>query len=549
MYFRKKTSGGRAYLQIVESRREGAQVRQQVIATLGRIEDLHASGQLERLLRSGARFAAKAIVVDAVNDGTAISADVRRIGPALVFERLWEETGCRSVIEQLAGERKHGFALERAIFLTVLHRLFTGGSDRAADRWREDYRIDGVEGLELHHLYRAMAWLGEELPAAEQDGCTLAPRCLKDIVEERLFERRRDLFTKLDLVFMDTTSLYFEGAGGQTLGRHGYSKDHRPDLRQMILAVLLDGDGRPVCTEMWPGNTADTGSLVPVVDRLRQRFSIGRVCIVADRGMISAETIAELEARGLLYLLGVRERTDKLVRELVLDDPGPFVPLAITKRGKSVDYEAKAVALAGRRYIVCRNHAEAKKDAADRAAILAALEQQLKKGDKALVGNGGYRRFLATTGQNGFVIDRAKAEEDARFDGIFVLRTNTDIAPLDAMLCYKQLTMVEQAFRTTKSLFETRPIFHKLDETIRGHVSCSFLALVLKKALEDRIADLGKPGSWPEILADLDSLTETEVGQDGKRFMLRSAPRPAASLALRAVGVALPPTVRQVAET
>src|SRR6202790_3271083 len=146
MYFRKKTSGGRAYLQIVESRREGAQVRQQVIATLGRVEDLRESGQLERLLRSGARFAAKAIVVDALNDGTAISADVRRIGPGLVFERLWEETGCRSVIEKLAGGRKHGFALERAVFLTVLHRLFAGGSDRAADRWREDYRIDGVEG-------------------------------------------------------------------------------------------------------------------------------------------------------------------------------------------------------------------------------------------------------------------------------------------------------------------------------------------------------------------------------------------------------------------
>src|SRR5450830_272734 len=286
------------------------------------------------------------------------------VGPALVFERLWEETGCRAVIEKLAGERKHGFALERAVFLTVLHRLFAGGSDRAADRWREDYRINGVEGLDLHHLYRAMAWLGEELPASEQDNRTpFAPRCLKDVVEERLFAKRRDLFTKLDLVFMDTTSLYFEGAGGQTLGRRGYSKDHRPDLRQMILAVLLDGDGRPVCTEMWPGNTADTGSLVPVVDRLRQRFSIGRVCIVADRGMISAETIAELEARGLFYILGVRERIDKLVRELVLDDPDPFVPLAITKRGKSVNYEAKAVALAGRRYIVCRNHEEAKKDA------------------------------------------------------------------------------------------------------------------------------------------------------------------------------------------
>src|SRR6202162_5336047 len=162
-----------------------------------------------------------------------------------------------------------------------------------------------------------MAWLAEELSEYQQDGATpFAPRCLKDVVEETLFARRRDLFSTLDLVFMDTTSLYFEGARGQALGRRGFSKDHRPDLNQMILAVLLDGDGRSVCTEMWPGNTADTGSLIPVVDRLRKRFSVRRVCVVADRGMISAETIAE--ARGLLYILGVRERTDKLVRELVL---------------------------------------------------------------------------------------------------------------------------------------------------------------------------------------------------------------------------------------
>jgi len=139
MYFRRKTSAGRAYLQIVESRREGDQVRQQVIATLGRFEDLQASGQLERLLRSGARFAAKAMMLSAVADDAAIKIAVRRVGPALVFERLWEETGCRAVIDDLAGARGHKFALERAVFLTVLHRLFVSGSDRAADRWREDY--------------------------------------------------------------------------------------------------------------------------------------------------------------------------------------------------------------------------------------------------------------------------------------------------------------------------------------------------------------------------------------------------------------------------
>jgi hypothetical protein len=157
------------------------------------------------------------------------------------------------------------------VFLTVLHRPLVNGSDRAADRWREDYAIAGVDALDLHHLYRAMAWLGEELPEEEQDGRTpFAPRCLKDVAEERLFAHRRDLLTRLDLVFMDTTSLYFEGADGQTLGRHGYSKDHRPDLRQMILADPAARNLPPlkkgVPTESATagcGRTSRRGELVP----------------------------------------------------------------------------------------------------------------------------------------------------------------------------------------------------------------------------------------------------------------------------------------------
>ena len=111
-----------------------------------------------------------------------------------------------------------------------------------------------VESRREGAAVRQMAWLGEELLEDQQDGATpFAPRCVKDVLEEDLFDARRDLLTTLDIVFMDTTSLYSEGGGGQTLGRRGFSKDHRPDLNQMILAVLLDGDGRPVCTEMWPG--------------------------------------------------------------------------------------------------------------------------------------------------------------------------------------------------------------------------------------------------------------------------------------------------------
>src|SRR5919199_1667334 len=306
--------------------------------------------------------------------GTVPQLGCKRIGPALLFERLWRETRCREVLEALLAERQFEFAVERAIFLTVLHRLMVAGSDRACEQWRADYRIEGVDDLQLHHLYRAMAWLGEALPAAEQADRTLAPRCVKDVIEETLFARRRDLFTDLSVVFMDTTSLYFEGRGGATLGRRGHSKDYRPQLNQMIVGVILNQVGRPVCSEMWPGDTADVTTLVPVIDRLRRRFAIGRVCIVADRGMISADTITALEARGLEYILGVRERSSKEVREIVLNDASPFVPLVIPRRGRpDTELEAKEVRAGKRRYVVCRNLAEAQQDAATREAVLATL--------------------------------------------------------------------------------------------------------------------------------------------------------------------------------
>ena len=257
--------------------------------------------------------------------------------------------------------------------------------------------------------------------------------------------------------------------------------------------------------------------------------------------------MAELEARRLLYILGVRERSDKLVRELVLDDPGPFVPLMTKKRGKGIDYEAKTVMLAGRRYIVCRNRQEAKKDAADRASIVAALERQLAKGDKALIGNTGFRRYLKTISDEHFAIDPDKIEEEQKFDGIFVLRTNTDLNPLEAMLCYKQLWRVEQTFRTCQAPALSARSSTSSTRQSAVTCSCNFLALVLKSELEERIAALGRSGSWPEIIADLDSLTETEIAYDSKRFIVRSAPRPAATLAYQAASVTLPPTVRNAA--
>jgi hypothetical protein len=387
MFLREKISKGHAYLYLVESVREGGRVRQRVIRALGRKEALLASGELDRLTASFARYSEQAILL---SDMAAGRIACRRIGGPLLFGRLWERLSIAEVLNAALHERRFEFMVERAVFVATLHRLFVSGSDRDCAAWMQDYLIPGAEGLALHHFYRAMAWLGEETAPPSAEG--IAPRCVKDEIEEKLFAQRRDLFTDLSLVFLDTTSLSFYGEGGQRLGQHGHSKDYRPDLKQMILGVVIDSAGRPICTEMVPGNTADVRLLLPILDRLRARFGMGRVCVVADRGFISAATIAALETRGLDYILGARERTDKLVRKVVLDDPKPFVPLLIERQRGETQLFVKEVVVAGRRYVVCRNEAEAEKDRADRQAIIDGLQKQLARGDKAVVGNSAYRR-------------------------------------------------------------------------------------------------------------------------------------------------------------
>jgi hypothetical protein len=549
MFFRVKTSGPRQYLQLVENSWDQGRTKQRVLATLGRLDQLQQSGQLDALLASGARLAQHALLLTAHRDGQLPALTTRRIGPALIFDRLWQLTGGHDVLTALLADRRFEFAVERAVFLTVLHRLFAPGSDRAADQWRADYLIDGTEALQLHHLYRAMAWLGEELSPEQQRGSTrLVPLCTKDRIEEGLFQRRRDLFTQLQVVFFDTTSIYFEGDGGEELGQYGHSKDHRPDLYQMVVGAVLDGAGRPLCCEMWPGNTTDVKTLIPVVDGLYRSFSIVKVCIVADRGMISQETVDDLEQQGWPYILGARMRRCKEVREQVLGDRGRFrvVHGARQKPGDPAPLKVKEVTIEGRRYVVCVNEEEVESDRVRREEVLAGLREQLGRGDKSLVGNTGYRRYLKVEGAGHFAVDEAKVAEEARYDGTWVLRTNTGLATAEVALRFKELWMVEHWFRSCKSLLETRPIYHKCDEAIRGHVFCSFLALLLRHELQARLKARGHEGEWAEVLRDLERVQYVEVAHGDRRFRLRTELQGSAGQVFQAVGVAVPPTVQQL---
>lgn len=545
MFARVKQSGKHKYLQLVRNRRDGDRVNQQVVCTIGRLDQLEATNQLDKIVQSLAQFSRNLLLLATGSDNDE-AGEIRKIGPSMIFDRLWEESGIKGIMAKLLKDRKFGFDVERAIFVTVLHRLFAPGSDRAAEQWMNGHKIDGVDEIPLHQFYRAMGWLGEELPKEQQTGALpFAGRCTKDIIEEELYRSRQNLFTQMEMVFFDTTSLYFEGEGGESLGEYGYSKDHRPDLKQMVVGAVMNGEGDPICCEMWPGNISDVKTLVPVANRLRDRFGITKMCVVADRGMISRETIDALDKNEIGYILGVRMRVQKEVssNEFLKDEGYKEIYPARMKTKDPSPLKVKEITVNDQRYILCINEEQRRKDAHDREAIMEALKGQLKMGSKALVGNKGFRRYLKAA-KGGFQIDMEKANQEQKYDGKWMLRTNTEMSTNDVALTYKRLWMVEQVFRDAKSTLDTRPIYHKCDETIRGHVFCSFLALVLRNRLYRLLEENGERFEWAEIQNDLKSLVEMKIRQQGKTFLVRSECRGGCGKIFQSVGVAIPPTVR-----
>jgi transposase len=210
-------------------------------------------------------------------------------------------------------------------------------------------------------------------------------------------------------------------------------------------------------------------------------------------------------------------------------DPSQPAPLKV----KEVRHE-------GKRYIVCVNSRQARKDAADRQAIIDALQQQLKKGAKSLVGNKGYRNYLKIE-KDSVGIDEDKIKADAVFDGKWVLVTNTGLSGEQTALKYKELWRVGRVFRDVKSLLETRPVFHQNNAHIAGHVFCSFLALVLRKELDQRLSAAGHRFEWLHIKQDLKALKQVIIEENGKRFAVRSECKGDCGKIFQAVGVALPP--------
>lgn len=535
MFVRVKRSGtgpsAREYLQIVESLREGDRVRQRVLCSLGRRDQIVADGSLDALLQSLAKQSEKLRVVEKVRSEGLRAHETRPWGQSLIFERLWAEQGLPDIVGRLLHGRRFSFDVERVCFALALQRLCAPrGSDLFGSTWIPGVEARGFPKIELQHLYRTV-------------GGFLAP--MKEELEKALFFRDRDLFSRpLDVVFVDTTSTYHYCDDDTELRKYGYSRDHRPDLRQVMLCVAVDREGWPVAWDLLPGNTADPTSMRHMVQKLRTRFQVGRVVVVGDRGMTSHDVLIDMldddPQKRLDYVVGCRMRQDRLVVEEVLARAGRY-------RTVQGNLEVKEVEAGGQRFIVCRNPEAATRDAAERAALLERLRGELETGPKGLLKNRGYKRFLKIA-KKSIEIDEEAVKNDARLDGKFVLRTSTDLSADEVALTYRSLWRVERTFRETKSTLDVRPLFHRLDETCTGHIVGCFLALRLEVDLQRRLDKAGVDASWYEVLDALDGVRAVDVTLDDVSYRLRTELHALAHRVFVAAGVGPPPLVTKLDE-
>ncbi|MCS5696466.1 IS1634 family transposase [Desulfofundulus thermocisternus] len=519
--FTNKDGSKRTYVQIVEAVREHGKVRQKVVANLGRIDELQ-KGSLDRLIASLAKFS-KTKWIQAEADKLMVHS-AREWGLDLIFRHLWEQLGLDFILKRHFSQAYTCSQLTEAVYAMVLNRISDPLSKRGVNEWLKEVYRPSFDHLELHHFYRALDFLAE----------------YKERIELDLFDSTRNLFDlEVDMIFWDTTSTYFEGRGPEELGRYGHSKDHRPDRIQVMVGVVMTRAGIPIAHEVFPGNTADVNTFSQIIAGVRERFQLTRVVFVGDRGMVSQDILEHLDKNHIEYIVGMRMRKVKDVGE-VLKTGGRYRTVKENLKVKEDWYDAD-------RYIVCHNPVQAEHDKKAREEMCRKLEEQLKNGGiKSLVGNRGYRRYLLLNKDAVVGIDQEALKEEARYDGKYVLRTNSQLSTEEVALAYKDLWRVERAFREMKSSLDLRPVYHWKDSRVRGHIMVCFLALVLESALQRKLAEKEVELEYVYLLRDLQQLKAVELSIGEDKYLCRTELVGNAYEAFRALGIRPPLKVAEI---
>lgn len=502
----KQKNGVAEFVQLVHNVRhpETGVPRPQVLHHFGRADQLDIDA-LRRLVRSISRFLepeeAARINGQMDNEPPFEFLGSRQIGGTWLLDGLWKRLEIDQVLGQLLAKRKFARPIERLLFAMVANRALAPSSKLAVERWATDTaHVPGLESVEVHQLYAAMDFL---LAAAD------------DIQKAVFFNVASLLNLEVDIVFIDTTSTYFEveqpddpGDERLNLRRRGHSKDNHPELPQVVIGFAVTREGIPVRCWVWPGNTGDQ-SVVEEVKRDLNGWKLGRVVTVADAGFNSADNRRILQQAGGHFIVGEKLRPG----------PGGHPAEALSRQGRfrTLDngLEIKEVKIGGdgaasRRFVIVRNPDEARRDAAKREDILAEVRRRLddlkqlesephEKAACALRAHAVYGRYVIQNARGQLSLDREKIRQEELVDGKFLVSSSDDtLSAEDIVSGYKALWKIERAFRDLKHVLDIRPIYHRLSDRIRAHVLLCWLALLLVRVAENETGQ-----NWGQIRSAL----------------------------------------------
>jgi transposase len=539
------------YLQLAHNRRVDGVTRAEVLVNLGREDELDIEG-LKRLAGSIARYTGADGALDGLSDGFTVT-DSRALGGVWLLDGLWKQLGVAKALQGVLGARRFSTDVERVLFALVANRALDPASKLAAAEWvTHDAPIPGLAGMDEDQAYRAMDLLVEADAQAR--------------VQEAVFFATADLLNlEVDLLFFDTTSTYFERDEPDAAGEddaaafraYGHSKDHRPDLPQIVIGLAVTREGIPVRVWVWPGNTNDMSVIGEVKDDLRG-WRLGRVVTVVDRGFSSDENLRYLTRAGGHWIAGERMRDGSADAQAALSRQGRYQTVRDNLRVKEVRVGDGDAA---KRFIICHNPAEAERDKTLRDETIQRLEAELERiktarakaknakasaahhrAECALRDHPTLGRYLRHTKTGRLLIDRKKVAAEERLDGKYLLSTSDpDLSAEDVALGYKNLLEAERGFRDLKTTLELRPVFHRLEHRIRAHVLICWLALLLI-----RITERQSGHTWRRCALELQRLhLVTLTGPDGT-VAQTTPPSPLAQQILAATAVKAPPQITQI---
>ena len=545
MFVKSTMSRGHEYLRIVKSVRKNGKPTHDTIANLGRADQLAEAG-LENIIKSLQKYVTRTQESgsDRRKDISTME-EMNRVNYGwLVYRTLWRQFGLGSLLTELSTDRKIGYDYAATVFSMVVNHVLNPSSKRDFFLHKDWYA--GLNGdLALHHLYRSLDLLAEHKPQ----------------LETALFNKHRTLFNmSVDVVFFDVTTFYFESQRADTLRDFGFGKDGKINEVQVVMALLIDTDGRPISFELFPGATYEGHTLLSVLDRIKEKFQIGHVIIVADKGLNSKMNLKAIKDRGYDYIVSCRiKNLPEKVKDQVLSEVG-YEAITIkdlfgveddehkrhTLKHKVMDYtnvvrykedenQSKWTKVELAEKLICSwSSKRAAKDKADRQRQIEKAEKAIAGNQKSILNHKGYKRYIKKgddeAADDRLSLDRDKIEAEARYDGYAAIQcSRADSAAVEVMRAYRQLLKIEESFRVMKSTLRTRPVFVWTPEHVKGHFVMCFLAFALERELEYRLNKRDIENSPEQIKSALRSVQSSELSIEDETFYLKGKHLPLAS--------------------